>query len=509
MLNFITEAMSETSALCELDMKKSRVVAEAAYRELAINYGEAELKVINENGTSDDLQLYYEAANEGYLETIKKCLKKIKDAIAKFFSAIKSKIVSFISREENNDAIEKIEKKVKLVPFLKRKKVLLENYNEEAKLANETLSKLNKLKAKATAGQEVTPEEVDEVKQSFLEKHGKLIGVGAAVTVTVVVALSTVKAMQKESTKVTNKFEEISTKACEDCEKMIPKVKNPAVATKLADAVATVTKTTQEAYVRTWKSGITTIGQAVKTQGKTTITGKEVSKILDESTDDITKMSEKDIQNVMKSTSTASQIANANKSSEVSEDGENPMSDEPIDTVVDAPEDTSDVWDDVMATVDTDDTDGIDLGDDSVVVDDEDDVDVECGSNCGTECGTECGATESSEEDDSVIEDESMEESVDALWDATFNKALKFMEESSKAKNACADAINTDIMDFKSILSKDTDDNEWVKSAKKPTECEVVADAKKDVECPEVTQKKQYNESTSAYDELMREIKNL
>lgn len=505
MLNFITEAMNETSALCELDMKKSRVVAEAAYRELAINYGEAELKVMNENGTSDDLQLYYEAANDGYLETIKKCLKKIKDAIVKFFSAIKTKIVSFISREENNDAIEKIEKKVKLVPFLKRKKVLLENYNEEAKLANETLSKLNKLKAKATAGQEVTPEEVDEVKQSFLEKHGKLIGVGAAVTVTVVGALGIVKTMQKESTKVTDKFEEISTKACEDCEEMIPKVKNPAVATKLADAVATVTKTTQESYVRTWKSGITTIGQAVKTQGKTTITGKDVAKILDESADDISKMSEKDIQNVMNSAATASQTANANKSSEVSEDGENPMSDEPIDTAVDAPEDTSDVWDDVMATVDTDDTDGIDLGDDSVVVDDEDDVDVECGSNCGTECG----ATESSDEDDFETEDESMEESVDALWDATFNKALEFMEESSKTKNACADDINTDIMDFKSILSKDTDDNEWVKSAKKPTECEVVADAEKDVDCPEVTQKEQYNESTSAYDELMHEIDNL
>jgi hypothetical protein len=185
------------------------------------------------------------------------------------------------------------------------------------------------------------------------------------------------------------------------------------------------------------------------------------------------------------------------------------MSDEPIDTAVDAPEDTSDVWDDVMATVDTDDTDGIDLGDDSVVVDDEDDVDVECGSNFGTECG----ATESSEDDDSVTDststDESMEESVDALWDATFNKALKFMEESSKAKNACADDINTDIMDFKSILSKDTDDNEWVKSAKKPTECEVVADAEKDVDCPEVTQKEQYSESTSAYDELMHEIENL
>lgn len=514
MLNFIQEVMTESVALCNLDMKKAQVVSESARRELALNYEQAELKVMNENGTTDDLHYYYTEAKEGFVGTIAKCIKKIKDAILKFFSTIKTKIVSFIHKQETTDAVEKIEKKVKLVPFLKKKKVLVENYNEEAKLANETISKLNKIKAKAMGNQEVTVEEIDEVKKTFLEKHGKLIGVGMAATVSIGVALTLIKNMQKESENVTVKFEEISKKACEDAEKMISKVNNPVVASKYADAVATVTKTTQESFIRTWKGAISTVGQAVKTQGKTKINGSDVAKILDESTDDISKMSAADIDKIAKSSASPSQTTNKGPTADsVNEDGENPMNDVPEED----PSETSDVWDDVMSGLDTSDTDGIDIGDvptddsddESPVIDDE--VDTECGSKCGTECGACEGADIDTPVDDpktdseDIPTEESTEEPTEESFDDLFERSMAFMEASSK--NATNDSLSNDIIDFKSIISKSTDDNDWVGSAKKPSEEEVVSAATKDVECPEVTQKEQYSESV--YEQLVNEISSL
>ena len=380
MLEFIDACLTEASNIFELDLKKANVVTEAAKRELSINYNEAELKVMQENGTDEDLAYYYREAENGLIDTIIKAIKKIKDAIIKFFSEMKSKVLTLITKKENTEAIAKVEKKVKIFPLLGRKKILVEDYNKEAKIADESLSKLGKLKAKLKGKQEVDPEEVDEVKKSFFEEHGAAIGVGAAITVTVVAAIAAVKHMTSKAKGETDKYQNVATKACDECMKMAETIDNPTIAQKIADATASIAKTAQESFLRTWKNTIQSIGNAVRTFGKAKANVNKAAGAIGESTDNPdTLMSDADMKKV------ADSVASAQSSNgDMTEMGDDPS--EYVPGFGDDPEDTSDVWDDVMGT-----SAGLDLDDDGDGYPDDSE---KCGTErCGTErCGTEkCG----------------------------------------------------------------------------------------------------------------------
>lgn len=380
MLEFIDTCLTEASNIFELNMKKVNVVVEAARRELAINYNEAELKVMQENGTDEDLAYYYSEAENGLIDTIIKAIKKIKDAIIKFFSEMKSKVLALITKKENTEAIAKVEKKVKIFPLLGRKKILVEDYNKEAKIADESLSKLGKLKAKLKGKQEVTSEEVDEVKKSFFEEHGAAIGIGSAVTVTVGAAIAAVKHMTSKAKSETDKYQNIATKTCDDCLNMLDSVDNPVVAQKIADATSAVAKTTQESFIRTLKNMIQSIGNAVRTFGKSKADVNKAAAALGESTDNSdSMMTDAEMKKITDSVASA-QSSNGDMTE---------MGDDPSDCIPgfgDDPEDTSDVWDDVMGTTAGLDIDDIDYG--------YPDNSEKCGTErCGTErCGTEkCG----------------------------------------------------------------------------------------------------------------------
>lgn len=380
MLEFIDTCLTEASNIFELNLKKVNVVVEAARRELAINYNEAELKVMQENGTDEDLAYYYSEAENGLIDTIIKAIKKIKDAIIKFFSEMKSKVIALITKKENTEAIAKVEKKVKIFPLLGRKKILVEDYNKEAKIADESLSKLGKLKAKLKGKQEVTSDEVDEVKKSFFEEHGAAIGIGSAVSVTVVAAIAAVKHMTSKAKSETDKYQNIATKTCDDCLNMLDSVDNPVVAQKIADATSSVAKTAQESYIRTLKNMMQSIGNAVRTFGKSKADVNKAAAALGESTDNSdSMMTDAEMKKITDSVASA-QSSNGDMTE---------MGDDPSDCMPgfgDDPEDTSDVWDDVMGT-----TAGLDIDD---IDDGYPDNSEKCGTErCGTEkCGTEkCG----------------------------------------------------------------------------------------------------------------------
>ena len=193
MFELMDKYLAEASNDFDTMMMRVTSFTEAVDRTLAINYHEAELKVMQENGTEDALAYYYEAAASAMADNIRKSIDKIIDAIQKFFYDTQEKVIAIATDIKSKDVISNIEKKIKLVPLLGRKKVLVENYNDEAKVCDEAVSRLVKIKAKLKAGQEIAMDEISDVETWFRDAHEKVIGVAKAVPVTISSALDVLK----------------------------------------------------------------------------------------------------------------------------------------------------------------------------------------------------------------------------------------------------------------------------------------------------------------------------
>lgn len=185
MVELMEKYLSEACSAYDLADMKVTAFMNAATRTLDIHRHDAMLKVMTESGTDDDLDYLYEEAEKSFIESAQMAVKKIQESIAKFFADLRDKIINMLTEKDIKNNLEKIQKKLKLMPLLARKKVVIEDMEGQDKVTNEAIAQVAKLAAKKTAGQEVTTEDVAEVEKNFLEKHGKAIGVGAAVTVTV------------------------------------------------------------------------------------------------------------------------------------------------------------------------------------------------------------------------------------------------------------------------------------------------------------------------------------
>ncbi len=184
MTELMEKYLAEASAVYESTSMKVTALMDAAGRQLTINHNEAELKVMKESGTDDDLHYLYEEADKSFVETAVKAIKKIQESIAKFFADLRDKILTMLSEKDAKGTLNKIETKVKMLPLVGRKKVPIEDIEAADKACDEAEASLAKLAAKKKAGQNVTSEDVAEVEKSFLEKHGKAIGAGAAILIT-------------------------------------------------------------------------------------------------------------------------------------------------------------------------------------------------------------------------------------------------------------------------------------------------------------------------------------
>lgn len=184
MIQEINRCLMEASNRYDVNAMKIDAILEATHREYEINCTASELKVMQENGTSDDLNYLLEEAGNGMVEKVLAALKKIREAIMKFFRDIKDKIISIFSKPENEEKVEQIEKKIKFFPFIGKKKIKINDHEAMVKNAQEHESKLSKLLAKIKGKQTVDPDEIDEIEESFLVKHHKIIAT-ASVIVTV------------------------------------------------------------------------------------------------------------------------------------------------------------------------------------------------------------------------------------------------------------------------------------------------------------------------------------
>ena len=252
----IMDTLNEVSSTFDLYMMKVNAVTEAAQRELVINYGEAEVKVMTESGTADDLAFYYEEAEKSFKEKIIATIEKIKAALEKFFSEIKSKVLDMINSVKTSEALTKIKQRLKIFPIMKNKQVVVENYPEQEKTCSKFWSQILKFKAKFKAGQNVDIDEINNAEKNFEDEHEKVVGVRAAVKMTIGNAVNLLEKLKGDANNFINKNQRDANELLDDCKKLGVAAKDLGSHTfatgvqKLAEIAAKCKKWLQEDFVR-------------------------------------------------------------------------------------------------------------------------------------------------------------------------------------------------------------------------------------------------------------------
>ena len=148
--------------------------------------------------------------------------KKLRDAVIKFFTNLKDKIFSLFGKKEYAENIDKLDKACKRNPLLGRKKIIVKNIDASNKVCDEHQGKLKTLMARIKSGKTVDKSDIDEVRQSFLEKHGKAIGIGAAVTITLGTAIVLLRKFFHSSNKVATDSMGRAINTIKEAEKGVP-----------------------------------------------------------------------------------------------------------------------------------------------------------------------------------------------------------------------------------------------------------------------------------------------
>ena len=404
---------------------------EAVDRQFEINKTEAELRIMKESGTDEDLAFLIEAAEGSVVDSILKAIEKIKQAIIKFFSDIKNTIIEKFSKDNFNDKIDKLEKKVKFLPLLGKKQVIIEDTEKEEKIYRKAMSKFSALKAKLKSGQKVESDEIYEVEEEYSSESTKNAGIASGIKTTLSKAISTVKGMVSAHPKKIGEAEKEASSTMDDMSKIAKdKPEIAANAEKLCRAVASVVKNFVHRITAAISSTISAIKGAVGRTGKDdsvteasasgNMSGEEAMKI------DTGAPSEKaDIEN--------------SDTAEIKEfcDDENDPIDDVNPDVADDVDGAIDPWDAVMQSIED-----IDLDDDI----DEGRCKGECGEGCKSECGTAC---------ESFMNDSDLDALYNEIMEATKDDDLSVSTNGLK-EGPDNDVLVSDL--FKDVLAsaKDT-----------------------------------------------------
>lgn len=362
----MNEILREINSAYDINTMRINAVVEAANRQREINFHEAELKVMQESGTDDELAMLIEAAESDFVENIQKALDALRQAVIKFFSECRQKLVDLMSKRDDANKLDQLEKRMKLIPLIGKKKVMVEDYDAEIALAKKHLKDLAGLTAKLRGKQEVDASAVAAVKKSYDDAHGDLIGASNAKTVSINEAVKMAKKMIASGNAELKEREETALKACDDAKKDAEKA-NANVANQIANVICHICKTAQNDYHRCVNGIMASIKKAIggyKAEQKTA----EKPGVKNESTDDSDAEMEK----------LAKQQDDTNSKDSVDEDAD----EDDIDFGFDVASDDALTAGLGIDDVDSDD----DTLDDLSIDDDEDEDEDECGQECGYEC---------------------------------------------------------------------------------------------------------------------------
>lgn len=187
----------------EIDMKllKLQLFNEAAKREFELNKQQAEIKVLKESGTQSDLNMLYEAAEEGLINKMQRSLKAAIEALKEFIKKIIDKIKSIFQSKQGKETLDKMEDICNKNPNVKNQKIKITDIDKEQKCLQKGIDKLSSIIAKIKGGynKDSFNKEIDDVIEETNRERAKIIAIGAGITVTVGAAIALIKKYTKTS----------------------------------------------------------------------------------------------------------------------------------------------------------------------------------------------------------------------------------------------------------------------------------------------------------------------
>ena len=238
---------------------------ESMMAQYEINCKKAELKVMQESGTEDDLYYLYEAAEGSVVESLKKAIDKIIEAFKKFVNEVKLKILSIVASKETDKNIENIEKKVRFNPFLSKKKVKIEDTKKQLGVVAWAQAEYQKLISKIKGGKEVSPDEATQIQDEFNKKLKVAAGVAAAITVTVGAAVLLIKksgkSMSDDIEGMRKNTYELMVKTKEPGEIIV--AKNQETLRRIGAGLSKTGQSGIDIIVNRWKSALSIVRSAI------------------------------------------------------------------------------------------------------------------------------------------------------------------------------------------------------------------------------------------------------
>lgn len=107
--------------------------SEACYNEYKVNLKEAELKVLQESGTTDDLIYLESQAKEGFIVKAAKTIKKMIDSLIAWLGKLIESIKKFFTGKKTKESLDKVENIIKENPKLKSEKINVPDVDKIAK----------------------------------------------------------------------------------------------------------------------------------------------------------------------------------------------------------------------------------------------------------------------------------------------------------------------------------------------------------------------------------------
>lgn len=176
---------------CALEMEKTNIFAEACFREYNINCQEAELKVVKESGTNDDLIYLQEAAKDGLIVKLKRAIQKLILSLKEYIGKVVDKIKVTYASKKAQDTIKKLEELSKTNPKIKKIKIQVHDVDKEQKVIQEAIDKISaqESKLKSSTSREKISNEVDTIKENCEKKRQNILK-AATLTLTVTAAIA-------------------------------------------------------------------------------------------------------------------------------------------------------------------------------------------------------------------------------------------------------------------------------------------------------------------------------
>lgn len=286
------EAMSDyidiSDSFDSANMKVSAYV-ESTMNELSLNNKKAELKVMQESGNDDDLFALYEQAEEGAIVKLKKAIVAIIEAFKQFISNLKDKVVRIVVSKTTKETLNKVEKKVKLNPFIAKKKVQVIDKKKPLKVINSYKSDCDKAIAKIKGGvfKQSDIEGILSKRDKFDEDYKKSVAGTAALTTVAVGVL--IKEINKELSELPQAITKVSNETSQAVENLVKSIDDPETATSIRGAYSAA------ANFRT-KLGKYESNELVDSiMNHISVLKKEVAKIKGDTEADVIKESAEDI----------------------------------------------------------------------------------------------------------------------------------------------------------------------------------------------------------------------